>query len=64
MGTPRELRPYSVPVGSGLEFTLMLSPETAARHYPDAREVKVAPVEVKADKPRRGRPRKNRAASD
>lgn len=63
MGAPRELRPYSVPVGSGLEFTLMLSPETAARHYPDAREVKVAPVEVK-EAPRRGRPRKSRAASD
>ena len=64
MSAPRERRPYRVPVGSGREFTLLLTPETAARHYPDARELKVTPVEVKADKPRRGRPRKARPASD
>lgn len=45
-------RPYVVNLRGGVETTLLLSPESKERNYPDAREVKTVEPENKA---RRGR---------
>ena len=52
------LRPYRVPLGHGREIVLRLSPETAAREYPDASELKLGPEPVTPETPKpRRKPR-------
>ena len=52
----RELRTYRVTAANGTTMTVQLTPETAARDFPNAVELKVDAPEIKgAPKPARRR---------